>query len=274
MNRPLDPTFDQRLADWFEDDPSTAPREVLGTVLAAYPSIEQRRRSRLPWRNPLMNRYLLPMAAALIVVIGAVYLVARPVSQVGPPASPSAAPPTAKPTPTSLPSPTPVALGLLDQRFASQRHGYSIATASGWTTTRATKPWAGDHSLDAASGSVDILSTPGLRLYAASAPLGAQTEAEWRDAYVASYGGNGAGLCDVLPDNWPRITIGPVLGFLDGNACAGDGSVVDGDTFFEGVAFTGGRVYLFWLQGAIDRSTFDQLMATVEFSPSSAIDTP
>ena len=46
MNRPLDPTFDQRLADWLEDDPSTAPREVLGTVLAAFPSIDQRRATR------------------------------------------------------------------------------------------------------------------------------------------------------------------------------------------------------------------------------------
>ena len=38
-----DPTFDQRLADWLEDDPTFGPREVLDTVLAAYPSIEQRR---------------------------------------------------------------------------------------------------------------------------------------------------------------------------------------------------------------------------------------
>ena len=66
MKRLPDPTFDQRLADWLEDDPSTAPREVLATVLAALPSIDQRRRSRAPWRYPLMNRYLLPLAAAVI----------------------------------------------------------------------------------------------------------------------------------------------------------------------------------------------------------------
>ena len=89
MKRLPDPTFDQRLADWLEDDPSTAPREVLATVLAAFPSIDQRRRSRAPWRFPIMNRYLIPIAAAVIVAVGALYLISRPSSQIGPPASPS-----------------------------------------------------------------------------------------------------------------------------------------------------------------------------------------
>jgi hypothetical protein len=98
MNRLPDPTFDQRLADWLEDDPSHAPRQVLDTVLAAYPSIEQRRASRVPWRNPLMNRYLLPLAAAVIVAVGAAYLLFRPASNIGPPA----ASPSASPAPASI----------------------------------------------------------------------------------------------------------------------------------------------------------------------------
>ena len=103
MNRPLDPTFDQRLADWLEDDPSFAPHEVLGTVLAAYPSIEQRRAPRVPWRNPIMNRYLLPLAAALIVAIGAAYLLFRPATTIGPTPSASASPaPPASVTPASI----------------------------------------------------------------------------------------------------------------------------------------------------------------------------
>ena len=39
----LDPAFDPRIADWLEADPDRAPREVLDTVLAALPSIPQRR---------------------------------------------------------------------------------------------------------------------------------------------------------------------------------------------------------------------------------------
>jgi hypothetical protein len=37
------PYFDDRIADWLEDDPTVAPAQVLDTVLAAVPSISQRR---------------------------------------------------------------------------------------------------------------------------------------------------------------------------------------------------------------------------------------
>ena len=43
MNRSTELDFDQRIADWLEDDPNLAPSQVLETVLAAYPSIPQRR---------------------------------------------------------------------------------------------------------------------------------------------------------------------------------------------------------------------------------------
>ena len=42
------PDFDPRIAEWLEDDPDHAPEQVLETVLAALPSIPQRRASRLP----------------------------------------------------------------------------------------------------------------------------------------------------------------------------------------------------------------------------------
>ena len=43
MNRSTTPDFDQRIADWLEEDPDQAPREAMATVFAAYPSIPQRR---------------------------------------------------------------------------------------------------------------------------------------------------------------------------------------------------------------------------------------
>jgi Tol biopolymer transport system component len=44
MNHLNDASVDRRVADWLEDDPDTAPDAVLDTVLAAFPSIPQRRR--------------------------------------------------------------------------------------------------------------------------------------------------------------------------------------------------------------------------------------
>ena len=48
MTRPPDPLFDQRIADWLEDDPHDAPGQVLEIVLAALPSIPRRRAARAP----------------------------------------------------------------------------------------------------------------------------------------------------------------------------------------------------------------------------------
>ena len=62
---------------------TNAPSAVLDTVLAAYPSIPQRRASRTPWRFPTMNRFALPMGAALAIVLGVVLIAPRLVNQVG-----------------------------------------------------------------------------------------------------------------------------------------------------------------------------------------------
>jgi hypothetical protein len=60
------PEFDPRIADWLEEDPNQAPDAVLETVLAAVPSIPQRRASGAPWRHLTMNRPVLVGAAAVL----------------------------------------------------------------------------------------------------------------------------------------------------------------------------------------------------------------
>ncbi len=77
MNRSTEADFDQRIADWLEDDPNLAPRQAVETVLAAYPSIPQRRRIGLPRRFPTMTMPIRIAAAAVIGVLavgGAYYL--------------------------------------------------------------------------------------------------------------------------------------------------------------------------------------------------------
>jgi dipeptidyl aminopeptidase/acylaminoacyl peptidase len=98
MSRPQiqDPGFDPRLADWLEAAPDRAPAQVLDTVLAAIPSIPQRRQRWLPWRPTPMNRLLLAgaaLATAVAVGLGAAFLLPRPASDAGrdPTPSPSVA---------------------------------------------------------------------------------------------------------------------------------------------------------------------------------------
>ena len=134
MKRLPDPTFDQRLADWLEDDPSLAPNAVLDTVLAAFPSIEQRRRSRAPWRYPLMNRYLLPVAAALVVVIGVAFAVFRPASNIGPAATPTPAAPTIEGTwDVSYTRQEMLAAGIADGEDNPDNYGhFRLTFQAGW----------------------------------------------------------------------------------------------------------------------------------------------
>jgi dipeptidyl aminopeptidase/acylaminoacyl peptidase len=102
----LDPGFDARIADWLEADPDTAPRQVLDTVLAAVPSISQRRPSWLPWRTQPMNRLLLAgaaIAALFAVGVFGMQLTSNPGPLVGSSPSPgSSASSGAPPSPSGI----------------------------------------------------------------------------------------------------------------------------------------------------------------------------
>src|SRR3954452_9956866 len=93
MTRPTDPFFDQRIADWLETDPDHAPAQALDIVLAAVPSVRQRREA--PWRFRQMTMPLRLATAALIgaLVLGGAFLLTGGGSR------PSTAVPTASPGP-------------------------------------------------------------------------------------------------------------------------------------------------------------------------------
>ena len=133
MTRSDEPLFEPRIADWLEDDPYTAPDQALDVVLAAFPSIKQRRALRVPWRVPGMNTPLrlgLTAAAVGAVAIGSLFVVNRGASGPGGPGGPT---PSATPAPTATPAPSPspaVSADLLDvstwTAFTSSRYGFSL----------------------------------------------------------------------------------------------------------------------------------------------------
>jgi len=95
MNRSTELDFDQRIADWLEDDPNHAPRVATETVLAAYPSIPQRRAWRAPWRYITVTT---PMRLAAAVILGLLAIGGALYMGVGgqaPAPSPQASPPRA-----------------------------------------------------------------------------------------------------------------------------------------------------------------------------------
>ena len=63
-------SFDPRIADWLEGDPNTALEPTLEIVLAAFPSIRQRRAMRVPWRFPSMSTMpKLALGAAVVTAV-------------------------------------------------------------------------------------------------------------------------------------------------------------------------------------------------------------
>ena len=77
------PGVDAELADWLEDGPTKAPRQILETVAAALPSIPQRRAGP---RLPSLSRFLTPpvriatLFAAVLIVVGTLVVTLQPPS--------------------------------------------------------------------------------------------------------------------------------------------------------------------------------------------------
>ena len=112
MNTP--PGFDQQLSAWLEDGPVDAPADTLGNIVAALPSLPQRRAAtRVPWRissMPAFSRGLLGIAAVVAIAAGA--LIIFPGLQpggVGGVRSPIPTTLSPTPSPTASPLPTPTA---------------------------------------------------------------------------------------------------------------------------------------------------------------------
>jgi len=142
--------FDQRIADWLEDDPDDAPDIVLETVMAAFPSIPQRPAVRGPWRLPVMfiNRAAAAVLSIVVLVAGAGFLLRGlgGSGPGGPPTSPSPAlsPSTSatglpsasrSPVPTAIPTLSPNGDGAIAPgmyRVAGFATPFTVTLPAGW----------------------------------------------------------------------------------------------------------------------------------------------
>ena len=263
--------LERRLADFYASEaPQRAPERVLEWVLATTELTRQRRAVfRLPWRFPIMNSYAkMAIAAVAVIAIGAVGLaVLRPGTSPGvggQAVTPSPEPsPSPKASATNRPTASPRPAPPLTESFTSTLHGISMSYPEGWTAQAATAPWTGEVLLfrvPPADVLYDPILTDHLFLTIASQPIGDATPNEW----VAE-----------------KVT-------LEGCA-AGEPIAVDGATGLIGTddcnvvaVTTDGRGYLIWLytsgddawlSDTYDRAWFEEVLATVQLDPGSAVDT-
>jgi hypothetical protein len=178
------------------------------------------------------------------------------------------------------PSPSSAATGPafvvppLTETFVSPRNGFSVRYPVGWSVKPATKSWPADIFLPLGNPAFDELQRAGeARLVVASQRLGAgQTDADWLAAFHHPY--QGAAPCGTAPLASPRVTIDGHSGYLVAAGCPmpADRTFSTPDIQFQAIVIADGRVYDIELDGNIDRSYFDALVATIRLDPASAID--
>jgi hypothetical protein len=276
------PTFEDRLSDWLEDGPVDAPDSVVETVLAAFPSIPQRRAAlRVPWRFPLMNGYVRALAGiaavAVIAVGGLIFFNRAPAPNVGAPSPTPSASATPSSTPSATPAPTPIDPTTWTP-FTSTRHGETMRYPSDWIATAATAPWPiGAEGPVPPNPMLDVFAAPGgtdtPTFVVLSQPLPkGTTSTKWLANYESTNAASFPAQCWPAPAAMEKATVGGLQAWVHGDK--------QGCGFTEAIVFAGGRVYELSaygngsFTGQFDRALFDAFLSTIKIDPSKADDRP
>jgi hypothetical protein len=271
-------SFEDRLSEWLEDGPVDAPDAVVETVIAAFPSIPQRRGVlRVPWRVPYMHGYaraLAGIAAVAVVAVVALTLLNRqPAAVIGGPGSPS-------PSPSVAPAPSPTPINTATWKsFTSARHGVTTLYPSDWTAAAATAPWvAGVEAPPPPNAILDAFTAPGPNgrafvVLSQPLPTGV-TGASWLATYEQAGAAKYPPVCWPSADKMEQTTAGGQPAWIHGGVASCG--------FTEAIAFAGGRVYELTAyqdpsMGAFlvfDRALFDAFVSTVRLEPAKADDRP
>lgn len=252
MNDQDHTTFDARIADWLEGDINEAPAQALQVVLAAFPSIGQRRRLASPrWRMPFRSPVVAMAVAAVLVVgliAGALRLFTPDRGIGGPSPSPS--------------DPTSSASAIAWAPFHSTRFAYSIEYPADWTVAPATEDWPVRGFPYPDSPSVDRFGptrTSTTWVFASSVALAPGQVAAER---IAELDGDNALACQLSPEH--QIAVGGLTAREQDFFCFAR------DYGIEVIATAGGRFYQIDVisRAPIDQSlreTFGRFLASVAF---------
>jgi hypothetical protein len=204
--------FDPRLAEWLEADPNEAPDQALEIVLAAFPSIKQRRAWGMPWRltMPSLTKAVAVGVAALAIVIGGAWFLGSRGPSVGSPtlspgaSSEATAPPGSTPPGTGQPS------GPAMAEFVSPQYGYSVEVPAAYQFIPATETWPAGEAIGPETAWTDRFraGTNFVGIASQVLPEGT-TDDEWMDAYTQSVESR---ECGAPASQWTEMTFREIPG--------------------------------------------------------------
>jgi hypothetical protein len=209
------------------------------------------------------------LVVLLVIVVGG-FAVLQRVGRVGLGTSPQ---------PTSIESPgpsaSPIPVPALRATFVSTRNGFSVRYPAGWVITPATTSWRPGTYVPIGNPALDELKQLGeARLVVASQRLApGQTESQWLASYVQPYD---LGACTGDRAGWQQLSVDGALGYLNIEACPlpADRAFSSPDLLFELIVVSGDRAYQIGLDGVVDQSYFEAILATIRLDPASALDPP
>jgi hypothetical protein len=264
MSAQRDP--DAILIAWFEEGPTSLPKETGRAIRVAARSTAQRRRFRLSlgrWRTLGPMPAFIIAIMALAVVGGALLLrgvapfaVGGTIEQpsVFPSASPTAAAATASPSGSTTP---------LSEPFTSRRYGYRFERPVDWQVEESTRPWGIGEVVAPDLESLDRFLVPSSNpgsptgfVGVASQPIAAGDTAEtWLDGYKARFQTANHTQCrPYLPSDWEPSTAAGATGSMLRFTC-------DGIAIVDFITVRAGRGWV--ISG--DRALVEHLISTLQF---------
>lgn len=150
----------------------------------------------------------------------------------------------------------------LTATFVSPTMGYSVKYPPGWGITLANRRWALGHTSFWDTPDGDRLEGQGAGFRGTSQALApGESAATWTADYIKS--SMPCGTQETVP-------VGNQVGTVDLNDCPGQGRL--GGRVFDIAVVVDGRGYNFTMEGAVDRTFWLAMLATVTFTPQAAND--
>jgi hypothetical protein len=160
----------------------------------------------------------------------------------------------------------------LDAAFTSRQHGFTVAYPAAWAVLQqASESAPPDRMPVPQNPSLDAIGNADQRLSVTSRELDeGQSPTAWVQAFCAITRTDWSPACDQDPAAWERVPLanGDAWILVNGDTAA---TFPVGDSReFIATAVSGGRAYEIRLEGNVERSLFDAILASITLDPASA----